>query len=276
MGMSSTQARLLTLTSRQTDAQFKAQQITHQKLALTRESDELSQAYLKELDKTKVQSVLYSSQGGLAEFGLNQLNIQGGRSITGDYAPTEVDKTTEGPTFKIGDDEYRIVLTAAYGTGGTGFKFTSDQEVMEALNAGAIQLEKLTKGQELSDVDAYDNYSYVGGGDVINTPTPNSWLKKNDTTNYFFYDMNGRLYHAEYKSTSVGQETSLVEMEDKKYVAKAEAKYNADVRKVNDKDKKLDMQLKALETEQSALKTESETLKSLVKDNIEKTFNIFS
>ena len=57
---------------------------------------------------------------------------------------------------------------------------------------------------------------------------------------------------------------------------KAEAKYEADMRKINAKDKKFDTDLAALEQERNAIKTEMDTLKTVAKDNVDRTFKLFS
>ena len=63
---------------------------------------------------------------------------------------------------------------------------------------------------------------------------------------------------------------------DKSAYAKAEAEYEHKTREINQKDKKFDMELSKLETERSALTTEYESVKKVTKDNIERTFGIFS
>ena len=65
-------------------------------------------------------------------------------------------------------------------------------------------------------------------------------------------------------------------LSDNSDLAKAEAEYNAATLKINNKEKKLDMQMKALDTEHSALTTEQDAVKSLISDNVSKSFNIFS
>ena len=79
-----------------------------------------------------------------------------------------------------------------------------------------------------------------------------------------------------YAQTSISSSTMITEEVDKRDMAKAEAEYNAQTLKINNKEKKLDNQLKTLDTEHSALSTESESIKSLIKDNVDKSFNLFS
>ena len=63
MGMSASQANLLTLTSRLHDIEYKAQNIESQKIALATQKDELYQTYCDALDKTKIQVAFRNSNG---------------------------------------------------------------------------------------------------------------------------------------------------------------------------------------------------------------------
>lgn len=56
MGMSSSQARLLTLTARQHSIEYKAQKIQAEKLRLANDSDRIYNEYLDALDATKFNS----------------------------------------------------------------------------------------------------------------------------------------------------------------------------------------------------------------------------
>ena len=48
------------------------------------------------------------------------------------------------------------------------------------------------------------------------------------------------------------------------------------MRKINNKDKKFDTDIAALEAERNAIKTEIDTLKSVAKDNVDRTYKLFS
>ena len=63
---------------------------------------------------------------------------------------------------------------------------------------------------------------------------------------------------------------------DNTELKKAEAEYDQQMRKINNKDKQYDMELNKLETERTALTTEYESVKKVIQDNIERTFGIFS
>ena len=78
-----------------------------------------------------------------------------------------------------------------------------------------------------------------------------------------------------YFDTSVATNTALQEVEDETNLRKAEAKYEADMRRIDMKDRKYDYDLAALEAERNAIKQEMETLKTVAKDNVDRTFRLF-
>jgi len=78
-----------------------------------------------------------------------------------------------------------------------------------------------------------------------------------------------------YYEVNIATDTSLQEVTDEVDLKKAEAKYEADMRKINQKDKKFDTDLAAMEAERNAIKTEMETLKSVARDNVDRTYKLF-
>lgn len=76
--------------------------------------------------------------------------------------------------------------------------------------------------------------------------------------------------------TSVATTTELREVSNEENLKKAEAEYEADMRKIDAKDKRYDTQLAACETERNAIKEEVDTLKTVAKENVERTFKLFS
>ena len=81
-------------------------------------------------------------------------------------------------------------------------------------------------------------------------------------------------------TTSVASDSTLdytpTQDIDKKAVAKAEAEYEFEMKKIDRKDKQFDTDLNRLETERTALTTEYDSVKKVIQDNVERTFGIFS
>ena len=77
-------------------------------------------------------------------------------------------------------------------------------------------------------------------------------------------------------STTISEDTCIQEVADERAIAAAESKYNQDMTDLENKDKKLDLELKKLDTEHSALQTEYDSVKNIVDKNVESSFKIFS
>lgn len=78
------------------------------------------------------------------------------------------------------------------------------------------------------------------------------------------------------QQVSLGTNTQILESYDKSDDAAAEAEYNAEIAKINRKEKMLDMEAKRIETEYSALSTEYESIKSIISTHASKDFQYFS
>ena len=78
------------------------------------------------------------------------------------------------------------------------------------------------------------------------------------------------------QQVSLSSATDIIESYDKTDDAAAEAEYNAQMNKINRKEKILDMQARRLDTEYSALTTEYNSIKSIIQNHTQKDFSYFS
>ncbi len=76
-------------------------------------------------------------------------------------------------------------------------------------------------------------------------------------------------------SSSYLSDTSVSSI-DSTALKKAEAQYNKDLKAINRKDTQYDLELEELETERTSLTTELDSLRTVIDDNIERTFGVFS
>lgn len=224
MGLSSSQARLLNLTSRMHQIEYNAARIEAMKLQMANESRKVYNDYLEALDKTKVQVKTLNPDGSVTYKDVNDyatFTKAGYRLVYVDDAGTYHDTTSiTGETFTIGGLEVTIetfnteVLTNLINSGHFIIKTTTI-----AADSGSLLPEHLT---------------------------------------------------------SVSTDTGLQEVQDEVNLKKAEAKYEADMRRIDMKDRKYDYDLAALDNERNAVKQEMETLQTVAKDNVERTFKLFS
>lgn len=73
MGLSASQARLLTITARKSDCEFQSMQLSHEKLSVSRELALLSNQYQSSLDKTKLMYDYYGTGTNLEQMNYNTL-----------------------------------------------------------------------------------------------------------------------------------------------------------------------------------------------------------
>ena len=100
MGLAASQARLLTITARKADCEFLSMNLSHQKLALSRNMEDVSSEYQKALNQTKLVYDYYGS--GDSDMALNY-GLLMTPSIYNDYYPKLVT-----------DSKNRVVLNSAY------------------------------------------------------------------------------------------------------------------------------------------------------------------
>ena len=266
MGLSASQARFLNLTARMHDIEYKAQNLEAQKLQMANESTQVYQEYENALNKQKVQFKQIGTDGSANYIDASlqtllsngyKLKIWDGSTyvdiggISGSklqsYTKTEEEIDSYTPAnAKVGD----IVSS-----GSNTFKLTKLAEGTnkargQGLTAVSGDLAKIT---DFTSTDVLRNL--VEAGYIV--------FQKPDSEKGF-------------TEVNIATDTSLQEVSDEVELKKAEAKYEADMRKINQKDKKFDTDLAAMDAERNAIKTEMDTLKTVAKENVDRTFKLFS
>ena len=245
MGLSASQARLLNLTARMHDIEYKAQNLEAQKLQMANESQQVYSEYETALNKTKIQQKDISQSG--ATFFKNvtaeYLKKDGG------YSFEVAVGTSKGKVYK--DMATAVTELKTSGSVSQDGTFTgTNEQVTNFINEGYIVLVKVLD----KDNKQVKNFT---DGDLLEN------IQKAEVTSGT-YEVN------------VATDTGLQEVTDEVDLKKAEAKYESDMRKINSKDAKFDTDLAALESERNAIKTEMDTLKSVAKDNVDRTYKLFS
>ena len=169
---------------------------------------------------------------------------------------------------------------------------TARQHDLE-LRAQQISAKKMITSMESQQMateysDALNTYSMMKSGEL---------QKDKILFNYIFSDPSGKTYsysEAEYTkeqidkfvkdynltqrySTIVGKtQVNYTDDQCADFLRKAQADYDGATAKLSAEEKQLDMELTQINTEHNAVKTEYDAVKSLVSDNTDKSFNVFS
>ena len=232
MGLSSSQARLLNLTQRMHQLEYKAARLESMKLQMANESTRVYEDYLNALELSKVQV----------------------KTLTTDGAVTFVDVQNYGQFLTAG---FALVFNNSIYTGTDGLQQIVNS-IANITNPGG-------------GTPAISNFE-TALTNVINSGYVTIVQKKPDGT----WPTNTSAIDFPDFETSVSTNTSLQEITDEVALKKAEAKYEADMKRIDMKDRRYDSDLAALETERNAIKQEIDTLKTVAKDNVERTFKLFS
>lgn len=121
------------------------------------------------------------------------------------------------------------------------------------------------------NVEENENYIVIPD-DKLNDPT---WIKNSVAEGYVLIQEFNREENR-FNDTSVSVTSRIQEIADEVGLKKAEAEYESDMRKINNKDKYYDTQLAMIEREHEAVKTEIDQLKSVAKENVDRTFKLFT
>ena len=197
--------------------------------------------------------------------------------------------------------DYAMALTEAYlrvGTGENGVKFKKEYDINSTKsasnsdNASALKYYRnlFTKMQSsgyftytqtpaIANEDP-EHFKYTSKGTGTAGNVAKSPLDDNTVFESALRDGSLRLeYYSStdkaFKSTTISEDNCIQEVADERAIAKAEAKYTQDMADLENKDKKLDLELKKLDTEHSALQTEYESVKNVVSKNVEASFKTF-
>ena len=149
----------------------------------------------------------------------------------------------------------------------------------------------MTADQE-AQIEFYDNLftaivdngwvyeSQANDNDYINQMFQNNayyitTMKKNDCYDESFGDV-PQNWKYEYDSSLASDYENIIAVNANDTVRKAQAKYEAEKTKLNQKETRIDLKMEDLETEQSAIEKMIESIKNVEKENIDRTFKLWS
>ena len=246
MGISSNQARFLTLTSRQIDLEYRVQQICQRRLRLASELERISSEYNNQISNRAMYT--YNT----TNMGISQLTVSNINAI----------KDANGNNFQLvyksGSDEYSKItsstdISAVRIEGTTGLQTTLGlssapsgwtPEILEAaIRAGVISI--ATK----EDVYTQDAYMVTNAnGDELGKYEIRDWRTLSQLADELYKGDN----------------------------ADAENTYEKVTAEVNAQDKKLQLEQTAIEVEYKAVTTEKEAVKKILDTNAQASFKYFS
>ena len=268
MGLSASQGRMLSLTARLSDLEFRALSIQNQKIRLADQSEAASKNYLDALAAKKLTA--YNSE----------TNTHIDATLSSLY---NLNKSSQNGTKRvIVDASGRVVVPGSYLTAdGTALKNG------KSINADHITTTTQTiydeERQEYITKEVKENDPYRASG---YTACPNGM---ENNVEYLYKQLScGNWYLVEYdeeggadgagaweKVSWSSGDAQLVTKDDDYILAVAEAEYETAMNEIQGKDKRFDLELQAIDSEHSAVQTEMDSVTKVMNKNIERTFKIF-
>jgi len=269
MGLSASQARMLSLTARLSDLELRAQTIENSKIRLSDESAAASKKYSDALDKQTMK--VYS---GLQSNGTSSY-----------ITATAANLTTYGAISTT--DKQRFIKNAA------GQVLVSNA-IKTAYDGSAGNVATFLTSMSVASTDTGATTYYTNlfneiknAGGCITDGTTNDanlkdsqWLQSQiDGGNIFLYEYDstaGTAGTGDYVNITWNSgDATLSEVTDTTQTAKAEADYDTTMANIQSKDKRFDTQLSTIDTEHTATQTEIDSVKKVMNKNIERSFKIF-
>ena len=295
MGMSASQARLLSLTSRMHDLEYEAQALQYSKLDLADIKNKAYDEYEEALDSTKFQMTMVTADGKeYQDITYQNMIMANAGAVHSLYTLTEAasgkillpeqiaSKITPMPNNV--DDFLEIVAKNYLYTGRTDLT-TKDEYIREMRSDGNYDYWKSIYYQIGGYQD--DSGNLVSGRGFIPISKQNAvdrdWLSEAPNSGEVsLYKMTKEESFLDGKAVNIFAETSMssdpdiTEVKNQELIDLASVKYEKAIDDVNTKDQKLDLQLAKIDSLHNALKTEYDSVKQIVSKNIDRSFKTFN
>lgn len=240
MGFAASQARFLSLTARLSDAEYEAQQISQERLAL---NDQMN-IFAEEYEAATSNEVI--------------------------IAKVDNNGTKENVTLTYG------VLTGVENEGGMGYKLVTSSGLLVASSEEdrQKQIDEYNKNhpddEQLTEADFFISENVTEVDFLQNNLLDGNFYLTHDN---FRKDKGDGTY--EWEKKTIEQCDYTTKIYDKEDDAAAKAKYEARMRKAEKQDAAFEMRLNQLETEHRALETEMDSLQKVIDDNVEGSYKTF-
>lgn len=265
MGLAASQARLLLLTARKSDLEYRAQMICQRKVMLAMQTEELASNYSKALNNRKLHFT-YAAESNPQTTKTELLTYEG------------LTAAQNAKKYRIVDSMGRVVITTAEAASGSCQRFFPKESYQQGESPYLETIDEsmyTTKYSEmLKNPEAFQNALQAGTFFIEEiTVEPGPEVEVEDA------EGNVTPLPTFVSSTSIKAISAMDDVASKLYQdddAAAAAEYEYQSLLIQNQDKQLDVELKQVETQQKACETEIDSVKKVLDKNIEKSFKTFA
>lgn len=243
MGLAASQARLLLLTARRSDLEYRAQIISQRKIMLAMQTEKLATEYTQALSN-KILMFAYEQDGNAG--------------TTINTPLTYAQLTTENPDitgrYIVTDAEGKMIVPSTSQLP-AGFVLSDDGQKASATINGQTYTYDLNVCEDMGNAYVFQNALRNGG----------IFLKK-------FNEDSEEGFESDTWQSDANIQDTLYTADDEI----AQSRYEASSLRLQNQDKMLDLELKNIETQHKAIETEVDSVKKVIEKNIEETYKIFA
>ena len=295
MGLASSQARILLLTARKSDLEYRAQAISQRKMNIAMQTQQLATDYSTAMSNRRMKFI-YFADGQSGKSYEEDLSYAGLMAENSASAGNFLIKTASGKYLITGDDKvvnaasgmsakqenmYAVAKKLATADGSiSDFYITKENEKGEVLPSSkgaatsSINVAKLLQDYQgkMEYVEAASNNSFFqsalrNGSFYLYQATNQQEVKQADGS---------KITTCDYECVSWSGLSSINDAYDTSDDAAAEAEYESKSLVLSNQDKMLDLELQQIETQHKAIETEYDSVKKVIENNIKVSFKIFS
>ena len=299
MGLAASQGRYLCLTARNSDLVYEGQQISQQRLALTNETQEVSDKYNEAMNNKIMQANtadgvtqqltydILTSQNPYSGLGMRLVDVNGNVVIPGEYievSSKEQQEATDGEESL--SENYNSPKKY---TSKDDFiqKYFSDVTEDDLTELRSMSLNDLCNYYNEQNPDSEWNVVYkdktsselVGEGEHVvkdaNCMDP-LYLQEMLTTGQWLLQQANPNEESGWDNMTWQGSSLISEVYYTVDDAAAEAEYEAAMTKIQKQDKLLELRLEQVQTQQSSVEKEMESVKQIIDKNIEDSFKTFA
>ena len=285
MGLASSQARILLLTARKSDLEYRAQAISQRKMNIAMQTQQLATDYSTAMSNRRMKFIYYAD-GQTGKTFEEDLSYAGLMSENAQSAGDFLSKTTSGRYLVTGD-------TKAKSNG-----YSEYEENLYKVAKKLAEADGSIKNYYVTQKDAKGNdQTYINKGALMAAYANHTEYVAGASNNSFFQSAlrNGSFYlyqatnqqeveqkdgskvtTCDYECVSWSGLSSINDAYDTSDDAAAEADYEAKSLVLSNQDKMLDLELQQIETQHKAIETEYDSVKKVIENNIKVSFKIFS
>ena len=161
-------------------------------------------------------------------------------------------------------------------------------ETAAAKDEALKEVDTLFAEKDAKIMDYFDAlFKMISKNGWVYDPDVNNTNKKDESKNYLNAKLQNNMYFITEVDTLDGKDynyatklatnvSKVFQVYDTDAQNQALSKYESEKADINSKEKQIDIRMNKLETEQDAIKTELDSIKSIIKDNVDTTFKIFT